>query len=1284
MRWRHQVLQILVYLLAMFCVQIAHAKAESLAPPLDFSFVEPYFENVGDLETLGDSVITALLQDDKGLLWIGTTKGLIQFDGYRFRRYTHNQRDPHSLVGEFILSLCLGRDGRLWIGTNSNGISAFNPNTERFENFRHDPNNPKTISAGRIWTLAAAADGGIWVGTDHGLGYLPKEGGEVQHFRHVPGQAGTLHDSRVRSLLLDPAGDLWIGLADGLQVLKKNTTQFVTVMPQIGTGLAGQEVRSLLQAQDGKLWIGTRKNGVAWLDIQRKSLHWLKVDASRADSLTHGWVKSMVQTENGRIWIGTVGGGINVVSASDGQILQRLRRDPSIASSLAVDDLGALLIDQAGLLWVGTWGGGLQRHHVGNQAIRIMRHSPSQAMGLSRAEVRSVLELANGQILAGTYGNGIDIIDRKRGVVGGIRPSPAGNLPSANIMSLVQTADGTLWAGSQQNGILRLPLGASQWQVWGTEHGLPGVQMRCFLIAKNGDLWAGTTDGVARLPFGAQRFETLLSVDGKPMRSAVEAMVEDKQGRIWLGSNAGLWLWQANLAGLQPHLNDSKRGSSLASDDVRGLLLDAHGDLWVGIPQGLDKLLSMNGGMAQFEHINMSQTQIMEPGENLLEDRAGRIWSNNFMYDPQRKRMNVLSKADGFDIGTAWLGAFTRTRDGLFLYGGTHGMAIIDPQRCQPWNYQPPFVVSELKINGKPNTALELSKELTLNPKRRSFSLEFAALDYSSPGKLRYSYRLQGYDREWIETDANHRVASYSNLWPGQYILQVRATNRLGQLSSKQLEIPVRVLPAFWQTGWFVVCAVLLSAGLVYGGYSWRVARMRANARHLQTLIDARTADILHLAEIGQDLTATLDTEQAFARVYQQVSSRLDAHVFSISLMNEDKSALVFVYEMENGARLPASSLMLDEIDRPAIWCVRHQRELIIGSCQELLNYVGNILPPAIGRQMETVVYLPLIVEQDVLGCLSVQSPKVNAYSRDHLEFLRVLASYTAIALANSGAHSRLSKAHAELAAAHLHLTQTQARLAHSEKMASLGGLVAGIAHEINTPLGTTLMAISGVSQALEELQRSVETGRVSRVQVDACIKDCIAYANLAAKTASRAANLIATFKTIAVSKDDGKLVQFGLRDYLEDLLYAVYRHLQPVGCSYQIEIADEIELRVLQSALQEALTRVLDNVLVHAFDAGRIGSLHIRAYVESGDTLLLTLQDNGHGIAEQNLAHVFDPFFTTKGGDQGHVGLGLHVAYNHVKQGLQGEISLSSRTAPDAQQGTCVTLRFARWQGSS
>jgi len=167
--------------------------------------------------------------------------------------------------------------------------------------------------------------------------------------------------------------------------------------------------------------------------------------------------------------------------------------------------------------------------------------------------------------------------------------------------------------------------------------------------------------------------------------------------------------------------------------------------------------------------------------------------------DPVNWQTWPLTKSDGVDIGTAWIGSYTKLRDGRLLYGGTQGLVIIEPEKFEPWSYQPNLAISELTIDGERQP---ISNSLTLNPGTIGFSLEYSALDFSAPDKNQYGHKLEGLDADWIQTDSDNRRVTYTNLAPGNYALLLKGSNRLGQWSPHQIKLPIVVLPAWYQTYW--------------------------------------------------------------------------------------------------------------------------------------------------------------------------------------------------------------------------------------------------------------------------------------------------------------------------------------------------------------------------------------------------------------------------------------------------------------------------------------------------
>ena len=413
------------------------------------------------------------------------------------------------------------------------------------------------------------------------------------------------------------------------------------------------------------------------------------------------------------------------------------------------------------------------------------------------------------------------------------------------------------------------------------------------------------------------------------------------------------------------------------------------------------------------------------------------------------------------------------------------------------------------------------------------------------------------------------------------------------------------------------------------------------------------------LGAVGRSITANLDADIVFQSLYRYVSGLLDAPAMAIYRMNAAAKTLDTVFGRDDDQAMPMYNIALDSHTSNAAKAVRERQEL-------LLHYDpqddSTHLPGT--RQMRTALFAPLIVDDKILGVMSIQSDKADAYGERERLIFRTLSAYGAIAMANATAIAALQ--------------QAQRQLVQQEKMASLGGLVAGIAHEINTPLGTTLVAISGVEGAWKTLQNAIASGGLSKSVLQSSTSEGMEYTALAMKTANRAAELVGLFKTISVNTESDCSVDVELASYLEEVATLVHTQLVQKGCKLEVFAPNGLSMKVVVDALTETLSRILVNTLDHGFDDGRTGTLRLCAQLDEangGDEVVITVSDDGHGIAPEDLSKVFDPFFTTKSGMHGHVGLGLHVAYNHVTQRLKGEIHATSTLG----EGTCVEIRLKK-----
>lgn len=829
---------------------------------------------VADNGQIFDGIVTALAQDRQGFVWIGTQYGLLRYDGYHYRRFAVRGPDNGPTSGVFVRRLWVAPDGRLWVGTNSDGAAVFDPRTERFTLFLPVPGDPGHLSSGRVDAFAADGRGGVWIGSNDGL-YHWSPGAKALEREGAKGSlAGAPSDPHVRSLLLDAHKTLWVGTWDGLSRLRPGSRRFARAgATEAGRMLlAKQEIWALIQDKAGRVWWGSRALGAGWVDPASGRIH--RLPAGAPDGLDYPWVSGFALAQDGALWVATYGGGIDLVDPATARIIRRFHHHDGVDSTLASNVIGALLADRSGLMWVGNWGGGLQRVNTGNRAFRMLRHIPGDPRSLSMENVYALLQADDGRVWVGTDGNGIDILDLSTGVVGGIRPDPGDphGLPDGHVIALAESVDGTIWIGTRQAGLLSYDRASKRFTRWPTRLGNNGyAQIQHLLVAPDGHLWIGTNGGLLELDpkTGKTRDFTTRDKPDVAFGGSITPMAMTRDGTLWAGTDTGLYALPPGARRLVTILSRPGQAHSLSGNDVNGLVVDKQGDLLVATARGLDRLTSWDGSTARFESINARLG--IPPGAmaaNLALDDRGRIWDVGVVIDLAANTRTLFTRADGFDIGGGWIGAYARTRDGRLLFGGPHGVLIVRPDAFRPWHGRPPVVISSLQVDGKPLPAAGAGR-LSLVPGTHGFSVEFAALDYSDPDALRYAYRLEGYESAWTEVPAERRIATFTNLDPGRYTLRIKATNREDEWSPHQLAIPVDVEPAYYETLWFRVLMVLLVLLGLYCVYLVRIRQLAARARRLETLVHERTASLAkanaELAKLAQtDALTGLPNRRAF------------------------------------------------------------------------------------------------------------------------------------------------------------------------------------------------------------------------------------------------------------------------------------------------------------------------------------------------------------------------------------------------------------------------------------
>jgi diguanylate cyclase (GGDEF)-like protein len=822
---------------------------------------EPRFESVGG-GAIPRDVVATMVQDRAGFLWIATGDGLVRHDGYRFRPQGRQSEVPAERNLGWLRVMLVTRDGRLWLGTESDGLAVYDPATELVS--AHRAADVPAGTASTIVALVEDADGAIWSGSlGGGLERYEPASGRRTVYRHGAAPGG-LPDDRVQALLIDRQGTLWVGSWQGLSRRVPGSGVFEPVFSSApssplsnlpasaGGNLHGRNVQALFEASDGRIWAGTQQGDLALIDprsAEGRMLDTADATGGRSPGASRAAVSAFVEAPGGQLWVGRAS-GIDVHAVSDGSRQRRLRHNVRNPAGLAANEVTSLLRDRAGWIWVGGFGVGLQRHNPNPTGMAMRVADPLPTDPFQDTDVRSILPLDNGELWLATHSVGVVVMDHRLRAIGtvGLPVARSGQpgvptQPIRGVEAMAQAADGSVWLSTQlaliqfdrqRQPLRNVPLAD------GGAHRL--------LADSQGRLWVGTQDGLHLLEPGAAMLRPVPLADGQPLGSNVFAIAEAADRSVWIGGPKGLFRIAPGEGLLRPV--QTQAGAGLGNPVVLGLLFDRRQTLWVDTAvTGLHRMSlpagpagPFDGRPVRFERISERHGVLSRPfGANLLEDERGRIWTHMHVYDPSIDRLDELTAADGARLGTGWFRSYARAADGRLLFGGSKGLLVVRPELYAASADAPPVVASELRINGERMRAGQIEAGLRIEPGQRNFSVEFAALDFSDPARNRYAHQLVGFDPDWVQTGADFRVASYSNLNPGDYVLKLRATNRSGVWSPHELAIPVTVLPAWWQR-WETRAGVVLSLmALLLAWLKRHTGQLRRRQLELEQKVGERT-----------------------------------------------------------------------------------------------------------------------------------------------------------------------------------------------------------------------------------------------------------------------------------------------------------------------------------------------------------------------------------------------------------------------------------------------------------
>jgi signal transduction histidine kinase/ligand-binding sensor domain-containing protein len=744
----------------------------------------------------GDTV-RAVTQTRDGYLWVATQAGLARFDGVRFHVFS-KQNEPAFRSNECNV-LLEGRDGSLWVGTIGGGLVRYHEG--RFSVYGRAEGLPTDVVNGLYEDRA----GRLWITSYEALTVF--EGGR---FRTFP-TADAARNVYALPFHEDEGGRVWFFHARGFNYSNPGTLLFYD-----GVGLRGGEEAARLfpfrhHLTGGVVSAFAGRGGAVWLNS--RETHTLTRFAPNGDAgapVTYGGEGEAPalahEDAEGDLWVATGRDDLRFVSGGYAHQVS--------AGSMPGGAVNALYTDREQNLWVGS-SSGLTR--LRRQAFKAY----TVADGLSNETVWTVFEDTRGDVWLGTNGG----INRLRGGRFDVFTRRDGFIADGAV-SVAEDAEGRLWFASTL-GLTSFKDGRAR--AYERRDGLLSENVRGVLVDRTGRLWVGTLGGLNRFESG--RFKAYTTVQGLPHNNVL-FVHEDRAGRIWTGTPAGL----ARL-GDDGRFEVFKTAEGLGSDIVIAAHDASDGSLWFG---------TVGGGLARFKEgklvtVGASAGLGDDTVTRILEDGAGNLWmgSTRGVLRASLKELNAVAdgaapkftcvaygKADGLpttDCSGGTQPAGWRARDGRLWFPTSKGVAVVNPSKLSRNHVAPPVVVERLVVDRE---ARALTDELMLQAGSRAVEFHFTALSFVDPARVRFRYKLEGFDRDWVDA-GTRREAFYTNLPPGAYRFRVSAANEDGVWNEQGAAVAFRLRPYFYQTVWFYALCALLLGALMWGVHRVRVRQLR-------------------------------------------------------------------------------------------------------------------------------------------------------------------------------------------------------------------------------------------------------------------------------------------------------------------------------------------------------------------------------------------------------------------------------------------------------------------------
>lgn len=788
-------------------------------------------------------------------MWFATDDGLNKFDGTNFISYRHHPGDSSSLRANEILALHEDAAGNLWIGSSGGGLSRYNREKDIFIHYPVGGAVPELPANAVVRGLCSDAKGKLWVAQFENLFEIDPATNTVTRHILEKDAGGREVKKFLTTIFKDSKNRIWTGTTTGIYMSAPESGLVRKITPGNLTEMAPEynTVNAITEDHNGNIWIGTG----AGLCIYNPTHTFANTYNNNTGQLSNITINCITPDADGKLWVGT-SNGLYIMNSAN---LSVVNYQPQLNNihSLSSRSIRCIYIDKQHIYWLGTVRGGINKYDQNLNIFNLQLTNNFPGNTKTSFGITAFAENSDKTIIVGTSESGLYNFDRRTAKMTALNIQvPGTNNKLESVLAMYTGKDRKLYIGTYEYGLLiRDPANGHIQRIkkGNGENDLTENPVYCIKEDSKNNIWIGTNGGGANIlkdnriiaKYTPQPRAGTANEKKLPLNGYIRSIEEDTKGDIWIGSHGGGIAVLHTASNTWTTYNQSNSG--LASDKIQVLFNDSKGDIWAGTyGEGLCRFDRKNGRFLTFsEKDGLQNTTIY----HIVEDNNGLLWitTNTGISSFDRvsgKFRNYTHHNSVLNNNFIHISGM-KLSDGFLIFGGIQGFNYFDPTRLTTNRNAPVVMFTDLRISNKsvsPGTDAPISNHISVAREihleyKQNFALGFVGLNYTIPRKNKYAYKLEGFDKDWINNGSSTSV-SYTNLDPGEYTFHVKASNNDGVWSKEDTTIRIFVHPPFWRTTYAYIFYLLLITGLLFYSRYRGIARIRKQFMLAQERQEAR------------------------------------------------------------------------------------------------------------------------------------------------------------------------------------------------------------------------------------------------------------------------------------------------------------------------------------------------------------------------------------------------------------------------------------------------------------